>query len=74
MKGGEPDSRWCGREKGASTVWRSAVPKRAEGKRGSGSQEEFGNVWALNRLGEMACIARKAQGGSDALSDKSLKQ
>ena len=51
--------------KGVSVVMRLAVPRRVEGKFGSLPQEEFGNVWALNRLVELSFIANKAGGGSE---------
>ena len=52
---------------------RLALPRRVEGNLGSMPQEEFGNVWALNRLVELSFIADKAEGGSE-LSAACLNQ
>ena len=56
-----------------SVVMRLAVPRRVDGRLGSISQEDFGNVWALNRIVELSCIAKKAQGGGE-LSAACLEQ
>ena len=53
-EGAWPDNMWCGRKQWSSVVQRPAMPPRVEGKLGSASQEETGNVLALNRLEELS--------------------
>ena len=60
---GAQQQKWCGRGQGASIVARLVFPNRAGGIWGRMSQDDYGNVWLLNRCKELLCIAVKEERG-----------
>ena len=60
---GKPDTRWMGRAEKPIVAMRAILPRRAAGACGHLKQDEYAEVWALNRLGELASLAEIAKCG-----------
>ena len=59
--GSGPDRRWCGRGDGARFVKAPLLPARAMGEWGRLDTEGYRILWALNRIEELASLARIAR-------------
>ena len=60
-RGEGPDGKWCGRGDGVRYVKAPLLPARAMGEWGRLDMEGYRVLWALNRIEELASLARIAE-------------